>query len=203
VIKLSIRGEKQAVKTEKEILNEKEKNNVRELAEMYLCSKILSDEIYKTVEQAVETEKEISTLLALKTGKPLNSIYRDKNDLPVYNTPSLFRYWQAMQDICKERHVPNDKIPNLNEILSKYQNIIHFISQVTNEINLNSLIENNTDVIFEIVLFYNQRPLPTQKKKVKQDILTKITKYPKIQEKLIDKQKADLAIRREGMIRVD
>lgn len=183
-------------------INEKELNNARELAEMYLCSSILK-EIYDTIKKAIKTEREIPTLLSQKTGKPLNSVYRDKNTLTVYNTSSFFRYWIAMLEICEEMNVSKDIIPNINDILSRYQKCIYFISHITDGIDLNSVIEHNTEFVVEMTIYFNQNPLPKEKRRAKQPILNKIMEHPKIKEKILKKQQADLIKRKEGMMKVD
>lgn len=180
---------------------EKELNNVRDLAEMYLCSSFLKNEIYNVIRLAGINERDISALLSQKTGKPLNSIYRDKNNLTVYSASSLLRYWKAMLDILAEKNI--SQFPNLNNVLSKYQVFFSFISEIADASDLNNAVEHHVDFIVDMLIYFEQNPLPPEKKKTKQPILDKIYDNHSIKERLNLKKQAVLMKRKKGMMEVD
>lgn len=182
-------------------IREKELNNVRELAEMYLCSSFLKNEIYDAIKLAGINERDISTLLAQKTGKPLNSIYRDKNTLTIYNASSLLRYWKAMLDILAEKNT--SQFPEFNDVLSKYKVFFSFISEIADASDLNSAIEHHVDFIVDMLIYFEQNPLPPDKKKAKQPILDKIYENHSIKESIDLKKQAVLMKRKKGMMEVD
>lgn len=130
------------------------KNALRKLAEQYLATTILQNEILGFLEENVSSKRSISNLLAERAGKSINTIYKNINELGIYNAISLLRYWQAMADICREFDIDETKIPNLNSLLMTYEEILSFINHITTEDQVEAVIENNFNAILKIITFY-------------------------------------------------
>lgn len=130
------------------------KNSLRKLAEQYLATTILQNDILGFLRKNISLNININNLLADRAGKSANSIYKNINQLSTYNAISLLRYWQAMTSICKEFEINEKKIPDLNSLLLKYDEILCFINHITTEDQVEVLIKSNFKAILEIIVFY-------------------------------------------------
>ncbi len=123
-------------------------------------------------------KQSVRTLLAEKAGKATNTIYRNINELELYNAASLLRYWQAMVDICHELDIEESKIPNLNDLLSTYGEILYFLNHITTEDQIEMLIDTHREAILKIITFYQSR-----KKLItanEDDLLKQLASHPTI-----------------------
>ena len=102
----------------------------------------------------VDTKRSISNVLAERAGKATNTIYKNINELEIYNAISLLRYWQAMAEICREFKIDETKIPNLNALLLDYEEILSFLNHITTEDQIETLIDNNFNATLQIITFY-------------------------------------------------
>lgn len=148
------------------------KGALRKLTEQYLTTMILDKDILSFLENNVKTKKSSSTKLAEKSGKSSNTIYKNINELGIYNAISLLRYWQAMIDICKEQKIENSKIPSLDQLLLTYKDILTLLSQITTEDEIETLIQNNLIALSQIVTFYKNKSTTEKEKELLKQLLS-------------------------------
>lgn len=134
------------------------KRGLIKLTERYLAKTVLQYELIAFLEQKISNIRSISKEVASISGKNINSIYKNKNELEVYNAISLMRYWHATIQLCKKYSIPEADRPNFEKILSKYQSTLDFIAIITAEDELDSLISNNLSEILKLINFYQQHP---------------------------------------------
>lgn len=169
-----------------EEIKDRRLTHLKGLLEMYLSSQILSIEIFKPLNSFL-SESEINNLLSEKTGKMRNSIYRDKNTSVIYSMPMFFRYWNALLEIFENEKRDVRELPSLSDLVLKYKSLINTISQIEDEINLETAIENNFFVIGELVDFFRNQPL--SQKNEKELLMKTLEQRDDIKEFLIEKRK--------------
>jgi len=130
---------------------------LRTLVEKYLATTILQKDILGFLEKSTSLKRSIVNLLAEKSGKSANTVYKNINELEIYNSISLLRYWKAMVDICQENGIKETELPNLNTLLLTYKDILSLIIQITTEDQIEVLIKSHTDAILQIVTFYKSQ----------------------------------------------
>lgn len=126
------------------------------LTERYLAKTVLQDELIAFLEQRIPSIRSVSKEIASLAGKDVNSIYKNKNKLEIYNAIGLMRYWNATIQLCKRHNLPKDDWPNFEKILNKYQSTLDFISIITAEDDINSLISSNYYEVLKVINFYQQ-----------------------------------------------
>ncbi|MFJ7678635.1 hypothetical protein ACIQXQ_11405 [Peribacillus sp. NPDC097198] len=148
------------------------KGALRKLTEQYLTAMILEQDILGFLVNNVKTKKSRSTELAEKAGKSLNTIYKNINELSIYNAISLLRYWQAMIDICKEYKIENSRIPSLDQLLLTYKDILTLLNHITTEDQIEILIQNNLNALSQIVIFYKNKSTTEKEKELLKQLLS-------------------------------
>lgn len=177
-----------------------DKEALRTLTEKYLAKEIFENEILNFLTghpQIIKAVKkgQIAKILSERAGKSINSIYKNKNEFTNYSAVSLLRYWQAMKSLCIDNNVPEQDIPSLDTLLSKYGTVLEFINQIVVEDNLNILVGHHPDIVIKLFNTFekylnndNKKPLTSKEK----SILRKIAQQPLIQQKLNDKKEKQL-----------
>lgn len=167
------------------------KSALQKLTEKYLASSILSEEILCFLQQQKNIPPEqIAKLLADKSGKNQNSIYKNINELTNFSASSLLRYWSAMMDICKQFNVSSNEVPSLDSLVIKYKYLLDFINQISIEHKLESLVTIHAETAWEIYKFYSSKD-----KKISsnyQILLDQISNHPQIQDKLTQRKIAKI-----------
>ncbi|OES43345.1 hypothetical protein [Domibacillus iocasae] len=157
--------------------------NLKGLFEMHLSSKLLFEEIFGPLKKTMK-ESEINKLLSEKTGKGLNSIYRDKNTGVAFNAVMFLRYWKALLEIIEENGLNKSSIPSIEDLIEKYKNSIEAISSVEDAKDLEGAINSYFPLIVEIIIFYEKNPLPADKT-AKREMLEILKARKDIQDALI------------------
>ncbi|GLI89745.1 hypothetical protein ACSHUI_17430 [Bacillus subtilis] len=157
-------------------------SSLKGLIEMYLSSQLLFQEIFTPLKKTMK-DSEINSLLSEKSGKGLNSIYRDKNTGVVFSAVMFLRYWKAFLEIHQERGLDKNTLPNLEDLTAKYKQSIDAISFVEDAENLESAIHTYFPLIVEIVLFYEKHPLSSEKLS-KREVLETLKERKDIQDAL-------------------
>ncbi|MGA3677826.1 hypothetical protein [Lysinibacillus agricola] len=154
------------------------KKSLIKLTEQYLTTTILQKNIIGFLQDSTHKKHSTKTLLAERAGKSANTIYKNINELELYNAASLLRYWVAMVDVCREIEVEESKIPNLNDLLSKYEEILYFLNHITTEDQIEMLIDTHLDAFLEIIVFYqSHKKLLTDKE---DELLEQLMAHPTI-----------------------
>ncbi|MEB7454370.1 MULTISPECIES: hypothetical protein [Lysinibacillus] len=154
------------------------KKGLRKITEQYLTSLILQEDIIGFLEKNVNTKRSISNVLAERAGKATNTIYRNINQLEIFNAISLLRYWKALIEICREYKIPEEKIPNLNSLLSKYDETLSFLNHITTEDKIETLVDVHLNTILKIITFYKKHSSSiTESEK---HLLTKLETHPEV-----------------------
>ncbi|MGY3190388.1 hypothetical protein [Lysinibacillus sp. TE18511] len=133
------------------------KKSMIKLTEQYLTTTILQKNIVGFLQENTHKKHSTKTLLAERAGKAANTIYKNINELELYNASSLLRYWMAMVDVCRELDVEESKIPSLNDLLSTYREILYFLNHITTEDQIEILIDTHREAILKIITFYHPR----------------------------------------------
>lgn len=142
----------------------------------------MQENIIGFLQKNTNTKHSVKTLLAERSGKLANTIYKNINELEIYNAASLLRYWQAMVDVCRDLDVEESKIPSLNDLLSSYREILHFLNHITTEDQIKILIDTHCDAILKIITFYQSRKkLLTD---IEDELLKQLEAHPTIIEAL-------------------
>lgn len=177
-----------------------DKEALRTLAEKYLASSVLKEDILNFSKTQIPKNSSfdkgnIAQLLSERVGKSRNSIYRNQNEFTNYSAVSLLRYWQAMYSLCIENNVSPDDMPSLDNLLTKYEDVLEFINQIAIEDDLTILIEHHLDTfiklydVFELYLNNNKKRTINPNEK---SILNKIAQQPVIQNELNAKKSEQL-----------
>ncbi|MBN7453241.1 hypothetical protein I3U53_24670, partial [Mycobacteroides abscessus subsp. abscessus] len=171
-----------------EQLKDKRLRNLRELCEMYLCSSFITEEIISAFKEHL-AQKDIRRILSEKTGREVNSIYRDERAGNVFNAITLIRYWKAalemkeelmngtMSSFTKNSDSSDISILEIEEIIRKYGETIESISELDGEIEFDEAVENHFDVIYRVVEYYDKNPLPGNRM-VKKQLLIELNDRP-------------------------
>lgn len=171
-------------------MNKEEKDpyltHLKGLLEMYLSSQLLAKEIVAPLRDFL-SESEINKELSSKTGKVLNSIYRDKNTGVSFNAAMFLRYWKALLEIFEEKAKDKDKLPSLNDLVAKYKEVINAISQIEGEISFDSAVNNHVQLLGELVAFFEKQPFSGRNEK--KNVLNILKKRTDIQQALIQQRK--------------
>jgi hypothetical protein len=168
--------------------------NLRELIEMYLSSQLLHNEVIEPL-RGFMTDKEIRRQLSVKTGKEMNSVYRDIRTSVSFNTVMFLRYWKALLSIYIEKGRDKSCLPDLVALTEKYSKVIHAASYIEGEIDFESAIESYLDLITDVVLYYEAHPLP-HNRKTKRTFLEMLCSCKNVQGEIARRRK-------ERMIQVD
>lgn len=126
------------------------------LTERYLAKTVLQNDLIAFLEEKIPSIRSVSKEVASLAGKDVNSIYKNKNELQLYNAIGLMRYWNAAIQLCKRHNIPKDNWPNFEEILNKYHSTLDFISIITAEDDMDSLISSNYYEVLKIINFYQK-----------------------------------------------
>ncbi|TCI42966.1 MULTISPECIES: hypothetical protein [unclassified Exiguobacterium] len=174
-------------------MKDKRLRNLRELCEMYLCSSFITEEIISSFKEHL-AQKDIRRILSEKTGRELNSIYRDERAGNVFNAIMLIRYWKAalemkeelkngtMSSFTKDSDPSDISILDIEEIIGKYGDIIDSVSELDGEVGFDEAVQNHFDVIYRVVEYYDKNPLP-ENRMVKKQLLTELNDRPDIRER--------------------
>ena len=154
------------------------KKSLIKLTEQYLTTTILQKNIVGFLQKNTDKKHSAITLLAERAGKATNTIYKNINELELYNAASLLRYWIAMIDVCRKLGVEESRIPNLNNLLSTYEEILYFLNHITTEDQIEILVDTHRDAILKIMTFYQSRKkLLTEKE---DELLKQLASHPTI-----------------------
>lgn len=175
------------------------KKALRKLTEQYLTSTILQEDIIKFLEKNVDTKRSISNVLAERAGKATNTVYKNINNLELYNAISLLRYWKALVDICREHKIKEIEIPNLNSLLSNYEGILNFLNHITTEDEIETLIDAHLNALLQIITFYKSHSTSITEEELK--LLQQLETYPTINQAFEKRKQEHKSVLRERMNR--
>jgi len=131
------------------------KQSLRKLSEKYLSSTIMRKEILDFLKNNVQGQS-THLLLAEKSGKNINSTYKDINEHSVINAISLLRYWNAMQEIAREAQVTEENIPKMDDLIKKYSNEVRYINGITDFNSLDEYIQVNEQFTIQLVNYFQK-----------------------------------------------